>query len=220
MMHPYVIDTSVIYNITGVFGRKTKLKTLSQMFLGEIIQDKGAEGHDPKEDAIAAMKLVLLKLEKGVDFGDATYNASTVVMMDKKHQTNQIMSTSIFKEIEDNEKTVCLISTPEIVENYRLLVLHSENDSNKIGSVTFSECKTNKEIIEMGSKSLAKQHNMTICHLDATTIKDEEKRLAKVKKWTKKIWSNTSTNGIFIAVWPGTPIKHAFIGISINKYKL
>ena len=55
IMHPYVIDTSVIFNITGVPGQKTKLKTLSQMFLGEVIQDKGADGHDPKEDAIAAM---------------------------------------------------------------------------------------------------------------------------------------------------------------------
>ena len=55
MMHPYVIDTSVIYNITGIPGRKTKLKILSKIYLREIIQDKGSEGHDPKEDAIAAM---------------------------------------------------------------------------------------------------------------------------------------------------------------------
>lgn len=55
MIHPYVIDTSVIFNITGIPGRKTKLKKLSEMFLGETIQNKGADGHDPKEDAIAAM---------------------------------------------------------------------------------------------------------------------------------------------------------------------
>ena len=55
MMHPYVIDTSVIYNISGHPRRKTALRTLSHMFLGETIQDKGEDGHDPKEDAIAAM---------------------------------------------------------------------------------------------------------------------------------------------------------------------
>ena len=55
MMHPYAIDTSVIYNISGHPRRKTKLKILTHMFLGETIQDKGAGGHDPKEDAIAAM---------------------------------------------------------------------------------------------------------------------------------------------------------------------
>ena len=55
MMHPYVIDTSVIFNITGCRGRKTKLSVLSQMFLGQEIQCQGAKGHDPKEDATAAM---------------------------------------------------------------------------------------------------------------------------------------------------------------------
>ena len=53
MFHPYVIDTSVIYNISGNPGRKTSLKNLSHMFLGESIQD--GNGHDPEEDAKAAM---------------------------------------------------------------------------------------------------------------------------------------------------------------------
>ena len=35
LFHPYVIDTSVIYNISGEPRRKTKLKTLAHMFLGE-----------------------------------------------------------------------------------------------------------------------------------------------------------------------------------------
>ena len=55
MMHPYVIDTSVIYNITGNRSRKTKLAVLSNMFLGQDIQKEGHKGHDPEEDARAAM---------------------------------------------------------------------------------------------------------------------------------------------------------------------
>ena len=55
MMHPYVIDTSVIYNITGTRRRKTKLSVLSDMFLGEKIQVGGKDGHNPMEDAKAAM---------------------------------------------------------------------------------------------------------------------------------------------------------------------
>lgn len=45
----------MIYNISGDRRRKTKLATLSSIFLDEVIQDKGKEGHDPEEDAIAAM---------------------------------------------------------------------------------------------------------------------------------------------------------------------
>ena len=55
MMHPYVIDTSVIYNVTGNRSRKTKLSVLSTMFLGQDIQKEGRKGHDPEEDARAAM---------------------------------------------------------------------------------------------------------------------------------------------------------------------
>ncbi|PSN57628.1 hypothetical protein C0J52_05431 [Blattella germanica] len=61
MMHPYVIDTSVIYNITGDRWRKTKLALLSQKFLGEKIQ-QGHQGHCSIEDSSSSMKLVLLKL--------------------------------------------------------------------------------------------------------------------------------------------------------------
>jgi RNA exonuclease 1 len=54
MMHPYVIDTSVVYCITGSRRRKTKLSVLTAMFLGKQIQNDAA-GHNPIEDAIAAM---------------------------------------------------------------------------------------------------------------------------------------------------------------------
>ena len=55
MFHPYVIDTSLIYNISGDRRRKAKLKLLSHMFLGQEIQCAGDKGHDPREDAEAAM---------------------------------------------------------------------------------------------------------------------------------------------------------------------
>jgi len=37
MFHPYVIDTSVIYNLNGDRIMKPGLKRLSQMFLGFVI---------------------------------------------------------------------------------------------------------------------------------------------------------------------------------------
>ena len=55
MMHPYIIDTGIIYNMTGNRKRKTKLKTLSEVFLKQEIQSKGKDGHNPQEDAEAAM---------------------------------------------------------------------------------------------------------------------------------------------------------------------
>ena len=55
MMHPYVIDTSVIFCISGNRRRKSKLSLLSALFLGHTIQNEGKKGHNPIEDALACM---------------------------------------------------------------------------------------------------------------------------------------------------------------------
>lgn len=60
-MHPYIIDTSVIYNITGFRSKSSKLSTLSREFLNEKIQES-PHGHCSTEDSSACMKLVKLKL--------------------------------------------------------------------------------------------------------------------------------------------------------------
>jgi hypothetical protein len=62
MFHPYCIDSSVIFNVNGERKRKTKLKTLFEMFMGGKIQD--GFGHDSVEDAASALKLVQFKLTK------------------------------------------------------------------------------------------------------------------------------------------------------------
>lgn len=70
--HPYVIDTSCIFNLTGVDGRKNSLRDLSYNLLDQKIQVQGnwrnpnkPVGHCPVEDASAALKLVKAKLEQG-----------------------------------------------------------------------------------------------------------------------------------------------------------
>jgi hypothetical protein len=71
MFHPYVIDTSIIYNTSGNRDIKPSLRQLSAQFLGKIIQESK---HNPTEDAKASLQLVLLKLRLGLDFGDVIIN--------------------------------------------------------------------------------------------------------------------------------------------------
>ena len=68
-MHPYVIDTSIIFNLTGHRKWKSKLSVLTDVFCKRKIQT-AVDGHNPIEDAKAAMELVLLKLKQGINFGD------------------------------------------------------------------------------------------------------------------------------------------------------
>ena len=64
MFHPYVIDTSVIFNMSGNKTVKAGLRKLSHFFLERKIQES-REGHCSHEDAQAALDLVKLKLTKG-----------------------------------------------------------------------------------------------------------------------------------------------------------
>lgn len=72
MTHPYVVDTSVIYNLNGNPRAKTSLKNLALMFLSRNIQGSQKKGHDSVEDSRATMELVVLKLKNGGAFGDVT----------------------------------------------------------------------------------------------------------------------------------------------------
>ncbi|KAG0728260.1 putative exonuclease C637.09 [Chionoecetes opilio] len=70
MMHPYIIDSSLAYNLTGRRNFRSSLKLLCEIFLDERIQIAGVGGHDPTEDAISTLKLIQLKLKKDEEYGN------------------------------------------------------------------------------------------------------------------------------------------------------
>lgn len=97
LMHPYVIDTSVIFNITGQPNKKSKLQLLTKTFLDEEIQtDK--TGHSSIEDSTASLKLTKLKLSKDIYFGD-------LALESKREQGFPISQTGIVKNSEEGDKT-------------------------------------------------------------------------------------------------------------------
>ncbi|VDM32581.1 unnamed protein product [Hydatigera taeniaeformis] len=71
IFHPYLIDTSVIYNMSQVRSGKPRLRNLTRAFLGQTIQS-GHKGHSSAEDAKATLDLVRLKLSQSLEFGDVT----------------------------------------------------------------------------------------------------------------------------------------------------
>ncbi|XP_062866540.1 RNA exonuclease 5-like isoform X2 [Trichomycterus rosablanca] len=63
MIHPHVIDTSLLYR--REFGQRFKLKHLAQVVLRKEIQSEDRKGHDPCEDARAALELAQYFINKG-----------------------------------------------------------------------------------------------------------------------------------------------------------
>merc|ERR1719219_23456 len=128
VFHPYVIDTSVCFNITGDRRRKTKLSVLTQLFLNKTIQTAGKEGHNPIEDAQAAMDLVNLKLEKGLQFGDAvmggevpslTEEGRYQVVTQSRLDKSESLMTSLSKTLSQHDKTVSVVcGGQQLAEQY------------------------------------------------------------------------------------------------------
>ncbi|XP_024115151.1 RNA exonuclease 5 isoform X2 [Oryzias melastigma] len=63
VIHPHVIDTSLLYK--RELGQKFKLKVLAETILDKKIQTEEREGHDPIEDAAAALELAQYFIERG-----------------------------------------------------------------------------------------------------------------------------------------------------------
>ncbi|XP_030899848.2 RNA exonuclease 5 isoform X4 [Melopsittacus undulatus] len=63
MIHPSVIDTSLLFARNE--GRRFKLKFLAKAVLGKEIQCEEKLGHDPEEDARAALELAQFFIEQG-----------------------------------------------------------------------------------------------------------------------------------------------------------
>ncbi|KAL6440694.1 hypothetical protein ACFW04_003276 [Cataglyphis niger] len=135
MMHPYIIDTSVIFNLTGDRYRKTKLQILAREFLGERIQDSKA-GHCSAEDSKASMKLVQLKLANSVDYGDAVLLGDRNIRMEEKMDKEKSQrtlektemkkyATSIFTHITKNKNTAAIIGSNEIISDYSKYLTNS-----------------------------------------------------------------------------------------------
>ncbi|XP_030278162.1 RNA exonuclease 5 isoform X2 [Sparus aurata] len=63
LIHPHVIDTSLLYR--REFGQRFKLKVLAETVLGRQIQTEERMGHNPTEDAVAALELAQYFIKTG-----------------------------------------------------------------------------------------------------------------------------------------------------------
>merc|ERR1719158_1411365 len=217
MMHPYVIDTSVCFNITGDRRRKTKLSVLAHLFLNRKIQNQGKLGHNPIEDAQAAMNLVILKLDKGLEFGDVVLGGAVPRMDEQgvytvpksKMSKHENLMTSLTKTLGEQHKSVALLCDKVSGECY------AEFTNFKSDLKLLKTELSSKEAVEQSTAS-ALEHNLTICHVSLGDL-DQEDKIKKVKRFSKKLFDFTSVNGMFLTVMGGDSKQNAVAGIVIKK---
>ncbi|XP_053994905.1 RNA exonuclease 5-like isoform X2 [Hylaeus volcanicus] len=222
MMHPYIIDTSVIFNITGDRYRKTKLQTLVREFLGERIQeDKG--GHCSTEDSKASMKLTQLKLANSVYYGDSVLLGRCDIEVlkseveDHNNSKNTLKSemrkyaTSLFKHVTKDQKTAAVVGNEDVMNEYAKYLTSSINimdDDNfdKNDQVRLVVAESNKQAIKRASE-IAMEHAFTLCHirLEEEKLKNDhaEVTFRTVNKWVHKLWQHMAVNGLACIIFTG-----------------
>ncbi|XP_076750664.1 RNA exonuclease 5 isoform X2 [Xylocopa sonorina] len=222
MMHPYIIDTSVIFNITGDRYRKTKLQTLVREFLGEKIQ-QSKSGHCSTEDSQASMKLVQLKLANSVDYGDAVLLGRcdmNALKMEVEKRTDEHKSfktevrkyaTSIFKHLAKNQKTAAIVGNAEVMNEYSKYLTSSisimdDENFDKNDQVRLVIADNNKQAVIRASQ-IAMEHAFILCHvrIEQEKLKDDkiEKTFRNVNKWVHKLWQHMAVNGLACVIFAG-----------------
>ncbi|XP_067143366.1 RNA exonuclease 5 [Centruroides vittatus] len=186
IIHPYVIDTSVIYNLSGARWKKTSLKNLSRKFLGEEIQCS-ENGHSPIEDSKTTMKLVLLKLKHGLEFGDA-------VLSSKLNKPSHAFSNPCNPIVPKNGSK-CVIGN-DLILNWFL--------RQQIQVVRLMKTETNKQTRKLMRKEMT-QHYFTVCLLNVKrdVATDFVSCLEDIDKTINKIYKECAENALFVVATSG-----------------
>ncbi|XP_059620260.1 uncharacterized protein LOC132264171 [Phlebotomus argentipes] len=225
LMHPYVIDTSVIYNLSGDKKFKSKLQVLAREFLGETIQ-KNPQGHDSVEDSIATLKLTKLKLSKGINFGDVALQKKSKKRQDETFDEllADIEGKVLKKAIEKPRKNLpaLIVSSAATKADYEKYVttrriLEAEEQSGKISC--FMK-KSNKAAVSKTCSGLMDvAFALTHVKIDPSGLADEkiEATLTRVDQWISKIWNAMAVNGLMLVLMGGSPLSSS--GVALVEVK-
>ncbi|XP_058142285.1 RNA exonuclease 5 isoform X2 [Dasypus novemcinctus] len=143
MIHPYVIDTSLLY--VREQGRRYKLKFLAKAILGKDIQCPDRLGHDATEDARTTLELAQYFLK---------YGPKKIAELNLEALTSQQELQPKCQEPRD--KTVVQQPNASVLEcldsmGQKLLFLAQETDASELFSSRNCQsikCLSNKEILE------------------------------------------------------------------------
>lgn len=221
MMHPYIIDTSLVYNFTGERVRKPKLQTLAREFLDEKIQ-MGNKGHCSTEDAVTALKLVQLKLSKSLDFGDAVHtnrlNRPKIVKVKPPH-----LALSIFDHMLEKKKSSLIVGCDDITGDYHdYLTLTKESMSAQLKKGNPKRIKlitvdaANEAISTL--KDSIDDFNFSMVHLKLNI--SEKKELEDIKlvdTWIKNIWDCLASNSLCVVVFGGIDKDNGLAMIKVKN---
>lgn len=203
MMHPYVIDTSVIYNLTGDRVRKTKLQFLSWEFLNERIQE-GRGGHCSIEDSLASLKLAQHKLAHDLHYGDAVMASVATHARHHPELGHPHYATSMLKQTTVLDKNAVVVGVEDISKKYHYFT-YKDQQSSETKKINILYEKNNKSVINKVCESSA-GYTLRVGHIrftDNQIDKDSKNVFKQIDEWVQNVYSASTSPGLCIVLFGG-----------------
>ncbi|XP_038069116.1 uncharacterized exonuclease C637.09-like [Patiria miniata] len=185
LYHPHVIDTSNLF--TGSY--RVALRKLAWKYLGVTIQEQET-GHDSVEDAIVALKLLQLKMEKWSSLEKYTSNGS------KKQGTEIIPTESMFRCAQSLGRVSMLIDSLSVAKQFMkdpVGAIPCQNDSEALKKTVQSVPYSDFVCVQFYNFSKLMQG----ISLEGDVVKETLKQL---DQRIKKIYKTLPLNSFFLVI--------------------
>ncbi|CAF3942904.1 unnamed protein product [Adineta steineri] len=202
MYYPYIIDTSIIFNVSGSRIEKASLQKLYAIFFGRLIQKTRLE-HDPTEDARATMELIQLKLCKNIEFGDwflggvdqlkVLGNFDSLELNENFEQCKTFLAQTKFGLQEDFFKKIKH-------QNKALIIEQTVNTVRT--SLPTTEVDSNRQAFKTCMKQIPTNEFLWL-QFYCSSLNDDEQSLVKISKYIKKLYRSLREDSIIIGVLSG-----------------
>lgn len=231
LMHPYVIDTSCIFNTSGDRNRKSKLQHFVKIHFDEDIQKDDIKGHSSIEDSTYSLKLTKLKLSKDIYFGDValqqkrnivereTYTG--VVVNTDVPPPQELIATTLLSQAMKKCKKSAIVTT--VKSNLELGKFYSKHQNEMLKKSEENEIEQDHGILHhkesTAEEVIRKTHEIILTNdfnmshfnifedhlLEGELITEENiaKIVPTVDKWINELWNNVATNGLFVVIFGG-----------------
>uniref|UniRef100_A0A182Q9W9 Exonuclease domain-containing protein n=1 Tax=Anopheles farauti TaxID=69004 RepID=A0A182Q9W9_9DIPT len=230
MLHPYVIDTSIVYNVSSNPMHKQKLRVLTKKFLDKDIQCNES-GHDSIEDCAASLDLVKLKLANSIYFGDQwledrrnyhSYRSASErngIAEDVQMQpgagngndstASQITSTLFSLAKKRNKRSVIVTNANEELRTFETYfgdAIPPETGDSNLSQQWLKFCKTftaSGTISKTAANCLQYDFNLAYAKLFPDDEADKATDALQIDGWVKQLHNAISLNGLLVVLLVG-----------------
>ncbi|XP_017863995.1 PREDICTED: uncharacterized protein LOC108614396 [Drosophila arizonae] len=208
MMHPYVIDTSVCFNISGVRKRKSKLKHLAQRFLQESIQQH-EDGHDSIEDSLATLKLVKKKLANSIEFGDEILTQRKRIYDVIRAASGDGLQNNLLAHAAKRDKRTAIVTVGDLQPGLKEVIRKAEQAASKDSckTVYVHQVSSTKEAVRKVNE-IALENALTIANLlvpeQDFVLESAQRTAAKLDSFIERVWNAMAHNGLLMVLMGGS----------------